>query len=1160
MAANTRRRILGRLAVIDASLFGLGAALALVALLGPHVKVADTEILAGTPTWQRVTMGACGLLFIALAMSHRVRSVPALWTRHGFLGAEPRVPTRYVQRLELVSEITTALLRHDRAVALVGGSGVGKSTLAAWVCHNRKIQRRFPDGVTWLDAAPSHDTLSLLTTLARRLGQETADFTTVEQARDILAAVLAGKRILIILDDVATRAPLTALTELGTKCTVFFTTRNQELATALNAITIMVRELAQKQALDLLHKWATPTEHEAPEVAKALCSKVGNLALAVAMIGAMITRGRTGADVIALIDDDLAHIRAELDQDYAHPTLWAAIDVSINELNDNLSQERYIELAVFAGSGSFTRRAAEALWGLSGLSSAATGDLLARLVSRSLLTMVPDGRYTAQDLQYVALERRVGREGIKRIHSKVLEAYRSTYPQGWIQAADDPYLAVNLVKHLARAERHEELRYLLSDIRWIYAKFSARGLRELLADYSYAEDPLSEAIRRALLLSAPALTADPSQIATQLAGRLMGHPESRVHRWAAALDPPDQRPWLAPVAPTLISAAGPLEQRLSGHKFPISSLAVSPDGSRAVSGDIDGMVGVWDLGSGQDLAVIQSHKGGVSSLAIAADGTLAISGGEDATAQLLNVQTGQVSARLTGHGGGSLAVAISSDGSHGASGGDDGKVRVWDVESGRRRAALAGHEGRVCSVALTASGERAVSGGMDGTVRLWNLATHEEIARFAGDGDPVYAVAVTPDGRYAVTGGYDTFVRIWDLIYLRELTLFAGHRGPVRSVAISADGRRAVSGGDEGAVLFWDLDTPEVVTTLTQHARWRHAVAITGDGLRAVWGGNDGGVRVWNLEVGRKLAALTGHEERIHAVAVTPDGDRGVTGGADGTVCIWDLHDGKQLFNLPGHRGRVHAVCVTPDGSSVISGGSDGTLRKWDVQSGKQIDCMAGNSKSIWSVAVIPSKSQVLAGTIDGKVCVWDLKTGELVSVHEGHGRPVLSIGVTHDASSIIGGDEDGAIFSWRIGDNRTSFNTLARRRAISDLTTHSVAITPDGLRAVTGNDEGILCVWNLQTAEDFFVVTGSSRRITAVAISSDGARVACGDEAGVIRLWDVAIELELVRWDGDYPVTACTLMQGRQYRIAVGDADGSLTILELREPEYSLVAGSVTG
>src|SRR6266516_1693840 len=409
MAANTRQRILGRLAVIDAGLFGLGAALALAALLGPHVKIAETEILAGTPTWQRVTMGGCGLLSIVLAMSHHVRSVPALWTRHGFLGAEPRVPARYVQRLELVSEIMTALLENNRPVALVGSSGVGKSTLAAWVCHSHKIQRRFPDGVTWLDAAPDHDTLSLLTVLVRRLGQEAADFTTVEQGRDILAAALAGKRILIILDDVATRAPLAALAELGTKCTVFFTTRNQELATALNAITIMVRELAQKQALELLRKWATPTEHEALDVAKALCSKVGNLALAVAMTGAMITRGRTGADVIALINDDLDHIRAELDQDYTHPTLWAAIDISINELNDNFSQERYIELAVFAGSGSFTRRAAEALWGLSGMSSAATGDLLARLVSRSLLIMAPGGRYMAQDLQYVALERRVGR-------------------------------------------------------------------------------------------------------------------------------------------------------------------------------------------------------------------------------------------------------------------------------------------------------------------------------------------------------------------------------------------------------------------------------------------------------------------------------------------------------------------------------------------------------------------------------------------------------------------------------------------------------------------------------------------------------------------------------------------------------------------------------
>ena len=65
---------------------------------------------------------------------------------------------------------------------------------------------------------------------------------------------------------------------------------------------------------------------------------------------------------------------------------------------------------MFAGRGPFPRDAAGALWQPE-LADAEVGNLLAELIGRSLLTAAGEGWYTAHDLQYDVLKRRLGRQG-----------------------------------------------------------------------------------------------------------------------------------------------------------------------------------------------------------------------------------------------------------------------------------------------------------------------------------------------------------------------------------------------------------------------------------------------------------------------------------------------------------------------------------------------------------------------------------------------------------------------------------------------------------------------------------------------------------------------------------------------------------------------------
>ena len=270
-----------RLSKVNASLLLFGLALLAVAAVGPGVSVDGTQISPDASWGTRavlVALGATAIIWAVLASRGPVRE---LWADRGFLGARPREPDQFIARPDLTERVIAALSGRPRAVALVGIGGVGKTTLAAAACGDRRVQRRFRDGIIWLEAAAGKESEQLLKDLAKCLGMSDAEssFATVRQGRDVLAAHLRDKRRLIAVDNVWDRGPLDALVGLAPACTTLFTTRQAELVETSSAAHIGVDELTQEQALGLLGRWTRRAPAELPTEARVLCTRVGNLAL-----------------------------------------------------------------------------------------------------------------------------------------------------------------------------------------------------------------------------------------------------------------------------------------------------------------------------------------------------------------------------------------------------------------------------------------------------------------------------------------------------------------------------------------------------------------------------------------------------------------------------------------------------------------------------------------------------------------------------------------------------------------------------------------------------------------------------------------------------------------------------------------------------------------
>jgi WD40 repeat protein len=105
----------------------------------------------------------------------------------------------------------------------------------------------------------------------------------------------------------------------------------------------------------------------------------------------------------------------------------------------------------------------------------------------------------------------------------------------------------------------------------------------------------------------------------------------------------------------------------------------------------------------------------------------------DYTARLWDVASGEELAVLVGHESYVTSAAFSPDGSQVVTASIDKTARLWDVASGQELAVLRGHTDTVFMANFSPDGSQVVTASRDKTARLWDNLTLDELIEWAKD-------------------------------------------------------------------------------------------------------------------------------------------------------------------------------------------------------------------------------------------------------------------------------------------------------------------------------------------------------------------------------------------------------------------------------------------
>jgi len=296
--------------------------------------------------------------------------------------------------------------------------------------------------------------------------------------------------------------------------------------------------------------------------------------------------------------------------------------------------------------------------------------------------------------------------------------------------------------------------------------------------------------------------------------------------------------------------SGAAQTQLRGHGGPVRALAISPDGTRAVSGSFDTSAIRWSLAGNAAEQVLRFHDGAVNAVAYLKDGRI-VTAGEDAHIAIWTPAKQQPDKTLDGHTGPIASLAVSPDGTILASASWDHTVRLWPLNGGEPRV-LEGNAQNVNGVAFSPDGKNVISGGYDATVRIWPLFGGSAIVLNLPT--PLNSVVVAPDGEIITAGANG---RVYFLSPKGDAVAeVEASPAPIIAISISPDGRLVAAAGIRGSVAVIERKARKLAHTLVGPGLPVWSVAFFPDSRTLLTGGTDRMIRRWDAASGEPVGAV----------------------------------------------------------------------------------------------------------------------------------------------------------------------------------------------------------------------------------------------------------------------------------------------------------------
>ena len=196
------------------------------------------------------------------------------------------------------------------------------------------------------------------------------------------------------------------------------------------------------------------------------------------------------------------------------------------------------------------------------------------------------------------------------------------------------------------------------------------------------------------------------------------------------------------------------------------------EGGRIAAQTATGVVTVWDSASMAAVSTISEGKL-IWYLALSSDGRRLATVNIDGTLRVWNTDDGKpIGSPMAGNGQGNI-VTFSPDGRLVAIGGADNTLRLWDTNTSKQLGNSMHVDAVFIAAAFSPDNRTVASASGDGSIQLWNVADQSQQGAPFGNATQVWSLDFSPDGSKLLTGSQDGTVQMWPVVQPKPEALCA---------------------------------------------------------------------------------------------------------------------------------------------------------------------------------------------------------------------------------------------------------------------------------------------------------------------------------------------------------------------------------------------------
>jgi WD40 repeat protein len=251
------------------------------------------------------------------------------------------------------------------------------------------------------------------------------------------------------------------------------------------------------------------------------------------------------------------------------------------------------------------------------------------------------------------------------------------------------------------------------------------------------------------------------------------------------------------------------------------------------------------------------------------------------------------------------------------------------------------------------------------------------------------------------------------------------------------------------------------------------------------------------------------------------------------SIIIWDFQNDRKIYEFPILQAL--SLAFSSDRSRVLYGNTTG-LHLCDVQKREQLN----HFKVGWisNVSFLPGEVKAIISWHDN-LQLFDLEIGMVIRRFIGHSGDIQSLAVSPDGMFAVSSSADLTIRLWNIRDGQEIWKTDGHK-----VNMQSLAISHDGRYILSGGNS-IIRLLDIFNGKEIQRLSGHKGYTLSLAFSPDGRQAISGGTDNIIRLWDLESGEQIRGYRAKNTWTGTVAFSPDGTRILFGDY-GTIYVREL--------------